>query len=44
MCSSDLVGHNEAFWEIVNRYPRTERARGFLEGVSFLDGSGADVD
>lgn len=38
------VGHNEAFWEIVNRYPRTERARGFLEGVSFLDGSGADVD
>lgn len=38
------VGHNEAFWEIVNRYPRTERARGFLEAVSFLEGTGADVD
>ena len=23
-------GHGEAFWELANRYPRTERARGFL--------------
>jgi hypothetical protein len=26
-------GHNERFWRLVERYPRTERARGFLEGV-----------
>ena len=24
------AGHSPRFWEIVNRYPRTERARGFL--------------
>lgn len=23
-------GHGDGFWELVNRYPRTERARGFL--------------
>ena len=23
-------GHNKAFWDLVNRYPRAERARGFL--------------
>jgi predicted metal-dependent hydrolase len=27
-------GHDPAFWELVGRYPRTERARGFLEGVA----------
>lgn len=27
-------GHNRAFWAWVERYPRTERARGFLEGVA----------
>jgi predicted metal-dependent hydrolase len=27
-------GHDEAFWSWANRYPRTERARGFLEGVA----------
>lgn len=27
-------GHGDAFWAWVNRYPMTERARGFLEGVS----------
>lgn len=26
-------GHNQRFWILVERYPRTERARGFLEGV-----------
>ena len=28
------AGHGPAFWELVDRYPRTERARGYLEGVS----------
>jgi predicted metal-dependent hydrolase len=27
-------GHDPAFWALVARYPRTERARGFLEGVA----------
>ena len=26
-------GHNQRFWALVERYPRTERARGYLEGV-----------
>ena len=29
-----VPGHGAAFWELVERYPRTERARGFLEGLS----------
>jgi predicted metal-dependent hydrolase len=27
-------GHGPEFWDLVARYPRTERARGFLEGVA----------
>lgn len=27
-------GHNQVFWAWVDRYPRTERARGYLEGVA----------
>jgi len=27
-------GHGPRFWQWVNRYPRTERARGYLEGVA----------
>jgi predicted metal-dependent hydrolase len=26
-------GHDDRFWALVARYPRAERARGFLEGV-----------
>lgn len=26
--------HGRQFWQWVNRYPRTERARGYLEGVA----------
>lgn len=36
-------GHGPEFWALVDRYPRTERARGFLEGVAFL-GEGAPAD
>ena len=25
-----VPGHGPAFWELVNRYPKTERARGYL--------------
>ncbi len=27
-------GHTPAFWRMVDRYPKAERARGFLEGVA----------
>jgi predicted metal-dependent hydrolase len=31
-------GHGPAFWALVNRYPRTERARGYLDGVAVAAG------
>jgi predicted metal-dependent hydrolase len=27
-------GHGPRFWQLVERYPRTERARGYLDGIS----------
>lgn len=37
------AGHGPQFWALLDSYPRTERARGFLEGVAFLDeGTPAD--
>lgn len=32
------VGHTPTFWRLVERYPRAERARGFLEGVALASG------
>ncbi len=29
------AGHGPEFWKILEVYPRTDRARGFLEGASF---------
>jgi predicted metal-dependent hydrolase len=29
-----VPSHSADFWDLVARYPRTERARGYLEGVS----------
>ncbi|TFV66422.1 UNVERIFIED_ORG: M48 family peptidase [Bacillus sp. AZ43] len=39
-------GHDERFWALVARYPRAERARGFLEGVELgaSGGPSGDVD
>jgi hypothetical protein len=34
-------GHDERFWALVARYPRAERARGFLEGVEQAAAPGA---
>lgn len=34
--------HSAAFWELVERYPRAERARGFLLGVAHAEGSGGE--
>lgn len=38
-------GHPPGFWEVVRRYPRTERAMGYLEAYSRVlrGGSGPDV-
>ncbi|TVT51934.1 M48 family metallopeptidase [Amycolatopsis rhizosphaerae] len=33
-------GHDARFWELVRRYPKTERAIGYLEGLSAAAGWG----
>ncbi|RKS72528.1 hypothetical protein CLV35_2773 [Motilibacter peucedani] len=41
-------GHGPAFWTLLEGYPRTQRARGFLEGIDFVTQAGqpgtADLD
>lgn len=32
-----IPNHGPEFWQLVARYPLTERARGFLEGVNFYE-------
>ena len=32
-----VPGHGPQFWKLLESYPRTERARGFLEGVVAVD-------
>jgi hypothetical protein len=33
-----IPGHGPDFWVLVDRYPRAERARGYLEGVAATAG------
>jgi predicted metal-dependent hydrolase len=33
-----IPGHGPDFWELVERYPRAQRARGYLEGVAATAG------
>jgi predicted metal-dependent hydrolase len=33
-----VPGHNIQFWDLVGRYPRAERARGYLEGIAAATG------
>jgi predicted metal-dependent hydrolase len=35
-----VAGHNARFWALVRRYPKTERAIGYLEGLSAAAGLG----
>jgi predicted metal-dependent hydrolase len=35
-----IASHSSAFWALVARYPKCERARGYLEGVSAAAGLG----
>jgi predicted metal-dependent hydrolase len=39
-----VPGHGPDFWQWVDRFPRTERARGYLEGVSAAAGLPWDDD
>lgn len=32
-----VPGHGPRFWQLLEAYPRTERARGYLEGVAAAD-------
>jgi predicted metal-dependent hydrolase len=33
-----VPSHSASFWELVNRFPKAERARGYLEGISAATG------
>ena len=37
-----IADHGDDFWALVNRYPRTERARGFLDGLTHAAGMPPD--
>ncbi|MFW6205389.1 MAG: M48 family metallopeptidase [Actinomycetota bacterium] len=40
-----IAEHTDEFWALVNRYPRSHRARGFLDGMVYAAGlSPADGD
>ncbi len=39
-----VAGHNAAFWRLLEAYPETERAKAFLEGVSFATSRGLAAD
>jgi predicted metal-dependent hydrolase len=39
-----VPGHGPDFWALVDEFPRTERARGYLEGVSHAAGLGLSDD
>lgn len=39
-----VPGHGRDFWELVGRFPRSERARGYLAGISEAKGLPWDDD
>jgi hypothetical protein len=40
----ECAGHGPEFWALLDAYPRTERARGFLEGFAFAGDAVTDED
>jgi len=44
LCHLVVANHNAQFWALVARYPRAERARGYLEGISAAAGLGITED
>lgn len=39
-----IPSHDDDFWCLVSRYPKAERARGYLEGVAAVTGTSIDKD
>ncbi|MEV7604619.1 M48 family metallopeptidase [Paenarthrobacter sp. NPDC089322] len=39
-----VAGHTAAFWQLLEAYPETERAKAFLEGVAFATSRGMPGD
>jgi hypothetical protein len=39
-----VPGHGPEFWAVVDAFPRTERARGYLEGFATASGLQLDPD
>ena len=39
-----VPGHDARFWRLLESYPRTERARGFLEGIAAAQHQPAEID
>lgn len=39
-----VPSHSAKFWALVGRYPRAERARGYLEGISAASGAAYQED
>ncbi len=39
-----VTGHTTEFWRLVDRYPKAERAKGFLEGVAAASHLGIEAD
>ena len=39
-----VAAHNAEFWALVRRYPKTERAMGYLEGLSSAAGLGITAE
>ncbi|ONI91173.1 metal-dependent hydrolase [Actinosynnema sp. ALI-1.44] len=39
-----VPGHDSEFWGLVQRYPKTERAIGYLEGLAAAAGSGPMIE
>jgi hypothetical protein len=39
-----VPSHGPEFWKLVNRYPKAERAKGFLEGVAAASQLGIKAD
>jgi predicted metal-dependent hydrolase len=40
----EVAGHGPHFWRLVNRYPLTERARGYLMALDHRSGDPGEPD
>ncbi len=42
ICHRKYPDHSPDFWTFLANYPMTERARGFIEGIAYVDGTTLD--